>query len=160
MASAQVATIRSEREGGQAVLNALEENVDAGVSMTVALPAGFGDCYIIRAGVRVLSIATIMVNPEFFGPLFRLVGTGGSATADLLDTGRWTRSFTLQLAYTWQPFIAPLWRDGELFQIISDEVDVDVAPTADVDIYLLVQRRQNMPGMGPAPVEVPVILTS
>ena len=150
-------TIRSERELGAAVLFGNELNVDGAFSGACALPAGFGDCYVVRAAVFVSEIATMMTNPEIFGPEWVQVSTG--VVQDLIGSARWVRSGAAILTATYQPLIAPLWREGEVIHAEGAETDTNAVPTADYQYYFLVQRRRNMP-LTHATGGLPVVFTS
>ena len=161
MADRQLA-IRSEREGGQAVLAATVANIDGAQADQLVTPAGFGDSYIIRAGIYVTNIATLMTNPQQNGPSGWLLEVGGNF-ADFLFSELWVTGYAgLTLSAVWQPLIAPLWCDSEKVQVEYAEVDTNAAPTADVTYLLLVQRRRNMPSefAGAAAERLPVVFTS
>lgn len=141
MADVQL-SVRSEREADVAVLFGESTNVDGNQANTLVLPAGFGDCWILRAAVYVKAIATMMSNPTLQGPGLWLVSSG--VFSEFLAGPYWGQTFPNVLATTWEPEQARLWRDGEKLQVEYTEVDTDASPTADVWHLITVLRRRNV----------------
>lgn len=117
--------------------------MDGPQTFEISLPVGFGDCYIQRVYTQISSIATMMTAPEIFGPHIRLEGVGGD-TQDFLAAGLWSRIYLLQLGYAFQPLLAALWREDERLVVAFDEVDTNAVPTADLAVFIYVQRRRNL----------------
>ena len=137
-------------------LRGTETNVDGPIATLASLPQGFGDCYLQAATVYCSNIATLMASPEIHGPMTYLGQS--SAVQRVLDSARWNRTAVDNLSSAWEPNMAPLWRDGEVFGVEAAEVDTNAVPTVDVTVFVTVTRRRNMPVRGIE--QIPIVLTS
>lgn len=144
-------TVLSPRAADQFVL--LDQSVtDLGVAAAsqLAMPPGWGDSLLLDAHVVVTPIATMMANPELSGVCVRIVAAGGTTNADYLGCSRWIRTSSVTLQANVDPDQVRYLRGDELVMVELDEVDTNVAPTADLFVFLRVRRlRQDAPDRGP-----------
>jgi len=134
----------AELAGDMVALSEINTDIDGDQSVNHGLPAGFGDCEIIGAAVQVLSIATVVANPELLGVRFTLVNAQGGPLV-MLGTEFWRRHSATALSARapeqrqWVPM-----RESDQVNVSFSEVDTNVTPTADSRALLLVRRLRNI----------------
>lgn len=142
----QTLALRSDREAVQAVLAVTVSNINASQADTFQPPAGFGDSYILRAGVYIGGITTL--NPSLlanWGPSGWLVTPGGTFV-DFLFSENFVIGFgALTVSAVWEPERPALWLGSEYVQVEYPAIDTAGSPTADATYMFLVERRRNIP---------------
>lgn len=114
-------------------------NIDGDISQAFALPASFGDLLLLDALVVVSSVLTMRLTPEDGGVEIDVV-TAGALVADYVGVGRWHQVSVARLAAYIDPDQLRFVRQDELIVVRFAEVDTNVAPTADLSVFLRVRR--------------------
>lgn len=135
-------SVRSERELDEATLVGTSANLDGQQTLDLLLPAGFGDCYVLRATCQISSIATLATIAEM-GVSFVQYTSSGS-TAALPGTAEWVQHQDAGVTASWEFFRPVLWREGEKFGFQFAEIDTNATPTADAFLMVHVLRRRNI----------------
>lgn len=132
------------------VLRGTESNQAAGadVATTMAAPAGFGDCLLLRIGARHIAVTTPNANAEQMGPEFSVFDAGG-ARSELLGSLRWVRVQSGAGALTYVAYLElarpVLVRQAESFGMVWTNLET-VAATADSELWVEVGRLRNLGG--------------
>lgn len=138
--------IRSERGLGQSILAVTYANVDADDTLRDGLPPGFGDCLITEVFVEAVGAADLPTDAllAVSGPRVMVEITSG--IVDFVGQGRWVKmaGTTATTAEGVGSHIIPdepvFWHEGEDLRVDYAEIDVNASPTADVTIFVRVQR--------------------
>jgi hypothetical protein len=131
-----------ERPAGTSIVYGTATDINNDQALNYELPLGFPDCLILELILQISSIATMMVTPEFHGPVIWVVSTIDGGVRDLLGTERWVRSLTPStgLVAHLKPDQPALLRRTESLQLVFAEVDTNATPTADLNVYVRVRR--------------------
>lgn len=137
-----VLAVRSERVA-QTQLVAAVANMDSAVDIAedFTLPVGFGDCLITEVSVQLVSIQTVVANPELRGPWITLVSTVG---VEGFSLSRWTKFNAAGALQAWAQLERPiLWRMEETLQVSAQSEDTGAGDTTDLTILVKVVRLRN-----------------
>lgn len=138
-------TKRSERLG-VVTLAGLLADLDGDRGDDIALPAGFGDCWVHSAHILVTGIATILADAVLVARGVELLVIDASANAvDHVGTEYWKKQGVDRIATTIQPRIGALVQatSGEMMRIAFAEVDTNATPTGDLNLTFRVERLRN-----------------
>lgn len=128
-----------DRAFEEALIEAIESNVNGDYATSHALPSGFGDCALLEASVTVTSIATIEVAFATSGPTFQLLDAAGNPQ-DILFNTEWIRRAADAVAARAGPDQVQFWREADQLRVTWPEIDINATPTADVRIAVKVRR--------------------
>lgn len=87
----------------------------------------------------VTTIATILAAATEYGPILTLLSVG-STVADLPFCGKWQRRLTDGVQAWLSPDQVQFWKEGEVLQVVFEEIDTNATPTADLGVYVKVRR--------------------
>lgn len=118
-------------------------NIDADQIWFQDLPTDFGDCLLLECQVMVFGIATILASVQTFGPLIYLDLPG--LKVDPVGTAFWVTNQANGVSALVQPDTPVLWKQGEAIIIRFEEIDTNASPTADLEVYVRVQRLRYNP---------------
>jgi hypothetical protein len=133
-------TVLSHRIAGQAVLTATNANIDGDQSIVYNLPVDWGNSILLEAYVQITTIATLMTTPEFFGPQITMVDNSETNNVDFVGIAPWIRITADELGAAVLPDQPRYWDRREVIAVRFEEVDTNVAPTADLRVFFLVKR--------------------
>lgn len=149
----QTFSILSERWLDQVVLSASVADVGADLADNFFLPAGLGDVAFIEGMARIVSVATMVANPELLGARWFVVNTAGSVV-DFIGVSRWSRSTsTTALATHVSPDPLVIIRQTEGIEFSTPELDTNAAATGDVTVIIKCVRVRPMEST-PAPLQL------
>lgn len=120
------------------LLNAATVNKDGETSVSFALPAGLGDCYVLDLAVWVANTATLATLDGSQGALGRIVDANGLGI-DFIGVGPIRSIGATHAAFQITPDAPVLWKEGESLNLKCMELDTNASPTGDWLIYVRVQ---------------------
>lgn len=125
------------------------QNLGAPVANALGMPPGWGDSLLLDVELVLLNVATMMANPELSG-VFVGIHDPSTATADYLGVSRWYQTGPTTVHANIDPDQVRYLRADEAIWVEFAEVDTNVAPTADLFVFIRVRRiRQDAPDRGP-----------
>lgn len=145
-------TIAGSRYNEIVVLQATAANEDGDTIMRCSLPAGFGDCVILEIFINTFTFATIATNYFEMCASAAIVGAADGAFRDFIGATQFRANRGTVAAPTnirTSPAIKPdepvLWKESERVEVQFPELDTNAVPTADVEVYIKVQRLPARP---------------
>jgi len=138
------ATILSDRYAGIYTCQLQSANIDGDQAVMVELPTGVGDSLLLAWNVSVTQIATIVAaGTTALGPFVTIAQTAPLIAIEpaMRHNTFWVISGAATELRASQQLDHPvLWRTTESVRIVFQEVDTNVAPTADLSIVLTCRR--------------------
>lgn len=143
-------TLTGERWLDQVVLSASVADVaGAALSESFLLPAGLGDVAIMSLHARVDNIDVIATLTNLAAAA-TIVTPDASTVVERLGPAKWYETQNaandLEAQCTWDPDALVLWRQGEILNVTSSELDTDATPTADLRIFVKAVRVRPIEG--------------
>lgn len=131
-------TVLAER-AGYTVLIGSATNIDGDQAQVFELPSAFGDAFLYEWQLEIASIATL-VTPTLMSAYARMRYPSG-AISDLAGIAelRLVSATQIGAAHDMRPR-SLLWRTSESFELRFPEVDSNVSPTADSNVFFRVLR--------------------
>lgn len=136
------ATLLSERWLDEVLIfGSIDNTVGATLTEQFSLPAGIGDVAIMSVLVRMVNIATPPVAAATArGVEVVVIQSGSQSTLDIVGTAEWVAASGDGIAFTGvSAYVDPdalcLWRQNELLNIQTPEMDSNASPTGDLRVF-------------------------
>lgn len=124
-------------------------NIGDAQGQNIPMPAGWGDSLLLDVHLVVADILTMRAAPDISGVCVGIRDAGGSS-ADWMGCARWHQTSPTQLHANIDPDQVRYLRGDELVRVEFEELDTNVAATADLFVFIRVRRiRQDAPDRGP-----------
>lgn len=144
--TAATATIISDRAADQVILACTYLNIDGDQANTCALPAGFGDCLVLESMIDIGAIATLRTpNEQQAGARVMLLDPTATAAHDIIGALPFVQTAADRMTAMGGPDQLVLWRAGDLLSVLHPEIDLNVTPTADENVFVRVRRLRQTP---------------
>lgn len=139
-----VLTLTAERWLDEVILTASVADVaGAAISESFLLPAGLGDVAIMCAYARIDNI-DVLVDLTNLAAAAAIVTADSSTVVERLGPARWFETQDvandLEAQCAWDPTALVLWRQSEILNITSSEIDTDATPLGDLRIFVKAVR--------------------
>lgn len=133
--TARAMTVLAERWLDEMILQGSVDNIDGEIADTWTVPTVLGDVAIMEIMAYVSPLATAMANPELKGVRFTVTDSVGTVK-DIIGVGRWSNTGTARLSTYVSPDPLVLLRADDSINVLFDEVDTNVTPTADFRMWV------------------------
>lgn len=148
--------VTSDRAADQAILEGTVNNTDGDNNHLGSLPVGFGDCLFLELVGFVTANLTITTDAALAssGAVAFLQNPGNR---DFLGVARLYRTAADRVAFHMKPDQIVMWKADESLNVQFPEIDINVAPTGDFNIFCRVRRlrQTRLPREGQLPIRIP-----
>lgn len=128
-----------------AVLRGTISDVGADSVEVMTAPVGFGDYDLLEWQAQFTAIATLVATPELLSAAMWVVDNGGAGVVvDFGGIGRWLKHGTGIVATRSRPLRPVFVGSPDALFFTSPELDTNVSPTGDFNVYVRVRRLRNL----------------